>query len=118
VDALVRPAPENPVRLGVDALFVERERFPRLTCCVARPLASAACSLSGIGYLRLPGRPNEERGSCLRPRDDSVAIRFALPAHSRMLSVTDLALARNRPFALILIRDHASPKMTGNFVVS
>ena len=44
------------------------ESFPFLSCCLALPLAFAACALSGIGYFRLPGRPNWDLRSLLRFR--------------------------------------------------
>src|SRR5580698_6962181 len=48
---------------------------PFLTCCVARAFASAAaCDLSGIGYLRLPGSPKELAGRELRRAAFSLAI--------------------------------------------
>ena len=40
--------------------------LPRLTICVARALAFAACERSGIGYLREPGKPKVDFDSLLR----------------------------------------------------
>jgi hypothetical protein len=47
---------------------------PRLTPCVARAFALEAWDLSGIGNLRLPGRPNLLVGSALRVAAFSFAI--------------------------------------------
>jgi hypothetical protein len=50
------------------------DNFPRLTICVARAFAFAAWLLSGIGYLRAPGKPKVLDFSLLRRAARSLAI--------------------------------------------
>src|ERR1700744_3659276 len=49
-------------------------KLPLATCWVPRALALTACALSGIGYLRDPGRPNSVLGNALRIAAFSIPI--------------------------------------------
>src|SRR6266702_8871029 len=57
------------IRAALDAL-----NLPRLTICVARAFAFAACERSGIGYFLTPGKPNVLDFSLLRRAALNLAI--------------------------------------------
>src|SRR5689334_22917387 len=56
------------IRLAFARIFAALDalNLPLFTICVARALAFAAWILSGMGYLRSPGKPKLDLGSALR----------------------------------------------------
>src|ERR1700739_2401735 len=87
------------------------DRLPALTCCVARAFALAACALSGIGYLRDPGKPKVDLLNLLRRAllnsAMSVLRLFRTRIHQHGLRLCAFLRSRQRHRHLLDLQPHA-----------